>query len=140
MYIPDYKTVFMQRAKTTAAVLILSLFCGFAAAINLFAGAVMFGAAVTFWIIFIFVYIPFYYSNYTVKISDGYLMINRGLLIKRKTMLALKEIQYCETASFMPDTKFGAASVKVYTCGSKIATCPFDVKTAVNLTKELENN
>lgn len=139
MYIPDYKTVFIQRAKVTAAVLILSVFCGFAAAVNIFAGAVIFGAAVTFWVVSLFVYIPFYYSDYTVKISAGYLIINRGLLLKRKTILAIREIQYCETASFMPKTGFGAASIKIYTCGSKITTCPFDVKTAAKITKELEN-
>ena len=139
MYIPDYKTIFIQRAKTTAAVLIFSVFCGIAAAVNLFAGAVMFGIAVTFWVISFFVYIPFYYLRYAVKISAGYLIINRGLLFKRKTMLALKEIQYCETASFLPKTKFGTASIKIYTCGSKITTCPFDVKTGFKITKELEN-
>ncbi|MCR5636114.1 MAG: PH domain-containing protein [Clostridiales bacterium] len=139
MYIPDTKTFFIQRAKVTASVLIFSVFCGFTAAINLFAGAIMFGAAITFWIVSLFVYIPFYYFCYSVKITEGYLIINRGLLLKRKIMLAVREIQYCETTSFLPKTKFGTASINIYTCGSKITTCPFDIKTAVKIIKELEN-
>ncbi len=137
MYKANSKTVYTLRAVLTVYALPVTAVSGGAAAIYPYAGmafALLTGAV---WIAVCLWYIPSYCSRYCISVNEKYLMIYSGVLTRKTVKLRISEIQYCEIVSLVPKKLLNASFVRIYTCGGKITSCPFDTVKASELIREL---
>ena len=138
MYKASQKTVYALRTVFTAYTLPTAAIWGGAAAVYLRAGVILMMITVSVWLTVCLWCIPSYCVRYCICIENEHLIIQSGVLTRKTVRLKISEIQYCETASLLPQGLFDASFVRIYTCGGRITTCPFDTATANELIKELD--